>query len=430
MTAKHWLIGGGIAAAAALGLYSFVQPAKAADKAGGDCCADLEERVAELEATTARKGNRKVRLAISGVVHKGILTHNNDELPGDGKLSIYDGTTDPTRIRFAGEAKMAKDWAAGFVIEIAWAGNSARGVDVGKALFAIDGADGKNEFQIGEASQTIRHSYVYLDGPVGKVSIGQQSTATDGVIEVNTSQSNLAGRPLQTMPLNFGGAVSGLNIPFDGTRAQAIRYDTPTLMGFTGAVAWQDNDSWDAALRFAQEFGQIRVAAAIGHRDQKSQTLANIINLLDVLTLNLSGAHKSTAGSLSVMHTPSGVFANVYASQVKYDLSLDIAVLPPLFSASFDVGGETVKGLGGQVGIEKNWLGTGATTLFGLYEKQDGQALFNDMQTYGIGAVQSFDALSTSIYLSAKRHDVTPSPLCVGMCKDTDVFSGGVRVSF
>ncbi len=27
---------------------------------GGDCCADLEERIAELEATTARKGNRKV----------------------------------------------------------------------------------------------------------------------------------------------------------------------------------------------------------------------------------------------------------------------------------------------------------------------------------------------------------------------------------
>ncbi|MEL7049851.1 MAG: porin, partial [Pseudomonadota bacterium] len=33
---------------------------------GGDCCADLEERIAELEATTARKGNRKVNLTVSG----------------------------------------------------------------------------------------------------------------------------------------------------------------------------------------------------------------------------------------------------------------------------------------------------------------------------------------------------------------------------
>jgi hypothetical protein len=34
-------------------------PAKAADL-GSDCCADLEERVAELEATTVRKGNKNV----------------------------------------------------------------------------------------------------------------------------------------------------------------------------------------------------------------------------------------------------------------------------------------------------------------------------------------------------------------------------------
>jgi hypothetical protein len=33
-------------------------PIQAADL-GGDCCADLEERVAELEATTASKGNSK-----------------------------------------------------------------------------------------------------------------------------------------------------------------------------------------------------------------------------------------------------------------------------------------------------------------------------------------------------------------------------------
>lgn len=35
---------------------------------GGDCCADLEERVAELEVTALRKGNRKISLKISGHV--------------------------------------------------------------------------------------------------------------------------------------------------------------------------------------------------------------------------------------------------------------------------------------------------------------------------------------------------------------------------
>ncbi|MFW2391305.1 MAG: porin, partial [Methyloceanibacter sp.] len=51
-----------IAIAAAFGMfgaYAMSTPANAADF-GGDCCADLEERVAELEATTVRKGNKKV----------------------------------------------------------------------------------------------------------------------------------------------------------------------------------------------------------------------------------------------------------------------------------------------------------------------------------------------------------------------------------
>jgi hypothetical protein len=44
--------------------FGFV-PASAADL-GGDCCADLEERVAELEATRVRKGNKKVKLELYG----------------------------------------------------------------------------------------------------------------------------------------------------------------------------------------------------------------------------------------------------------------------------------------------------------------------------------------------------------------------------
>ena len=40
---------------------------------GGNCCADLEERIAELEATTARKGNRKVSLSVTGFVAKQLL---------------------------------------------------------------------------------------------------------------------------------------------------------------------------------------------------------------------------------------------------------------------------------------------------------------------------------------------------------------------
>lgn len=46
-----------ITAGVALAALATASSAQAADF-GGDCCADLEERIAELEATAARKGNR------------------------------------------------------------------------------------------------------------------------------------------------------------------------------------------------------------------------------------------------------------------------------------------------------------------------------------------------------------------------------------
>ena len=66
------------AIAAALGLALGAGSARAADL-GGNCCADLEERVAELEATTARKGNRKMSLTITGQVHRIVMWYDDGE---------------------------------------------------------------------------------------------------------------------------------------------------------------------------------------------------------------------------------------------------------------------------------------------------------------------------------------------------------------
>ena len=84
-----------IAIAAALGmtLGGFVMsshPAKAADL-GGDCCADLEERVAELEATTVRKGNKKVSVTLSGWVVKDATWWDDGQ-----RVNFYVGDKDTT----------------------------------------------------------------------------------------------------------------------------------------------------------------------------------------------------------------------------------------------------------------------------------------------------------------------------------------------
>ena len=103
-----------LVAAAGFVVGAYGTQAQAADL-GGDCCADLEERVAELEATTARKGNRKVSLTVYGHVNEQVLYWD------DGGMSdIYQVTNDESRTRFGfrGSAKIDSDWSAGYRIEI------------------------------------------------------------------------------------------------------------------------------------------------------------------------------------------------------------------------------------------------------------------------------------------------------------------------
>ena len=116
-----------IAIAAALGMTlggfaMSASPAKAADL-GGDCCADLEERVAELEATTVRKGNKKVSVTLSGwVVKLGSWWDDGHE------TNFYTGDKDTTlssHFQISGSAQISPGWSAGYTIAVEVPGNSA-----------------------------------------------------------------------------------------------------------------------------------------------------------------------------------------------------------------------------------------------------------------------------------------------------------------
>ena len=109
-----------IAIAAALGmtLGGFAinaSPAKAADL-GGDCVADLEERVAELEATTVRKGNKKVSVTLPGwVVKLGSWWDDGHE------TNFYVGDKDTTlssRFQISGSAQISPGWSAGYAVVV------------------------------------------------------------------------------------------------------------------------------------------------------------------------------------------------------------------------------------------------------------------------------------------------------------------------
>ncbi len=108
--------GPGVALSVALGVATVgIAPAAAADL-GGNCCADLEERIAELESTTARKGNRKVSLTISGWIAEQIV--NWDDGVESNTYITGLGTAFASNVNFTGKAQINKDWSAGYVLHI------------------------------------------------------------------------------------------------------------------------------------------------------------------------------------------------------------------------------------------------------------------------------------------------------------------------
>src|SRR6516164_2751101 len=114
-------------AAAGLLVGGVAMPSAKAADLGGDCCADLEERVAELEATTARKGNRKMGVTITGQVHKMVMWWD------DGRSSkTYYGVENrntSTRFSILGKAKLTPNIKMGFEIMLDNQAASSAGVN-------------------------------------------------------------------------------------------------------------------------------------------------------------------------------------------------------------------------------------------------------------------------------------------------------------
>ena len=137
-----------LTAAAGLLLGAAITPARAADLGGG-CCADLEERVAELEATTARKGNRVVTLQVYGTVAKGLLVFDDGT---DSDAFVVDNDAITSVLGFKGEASVKPGVKAGFNIEL-YIGDSNSGL--------VSQVDDE-----GDPGILIRKSFVYIEREV------------------------------------------------------------------------------------------------------------------------------------------------------------------------------------------------------------------------------------------------------------------------
>lgn len=404
--------------AAGLLAGSLASGAQAADL-GGNCCADLEERIAELEATTARKGNRKVSLTISGFVAQQILAwddgfEQNVYVTDTGSVSIG------SHFAFTGKATIAPGLTAGYHLKIEVINNDSLLVTQNNddpGANALGAVAGRSNSPI-----AIESSYWFLKSETyGRVSVGMQSSAADNaailpdasgsLVQANYVLYDINGFGLRNAagagiaglvygdlascyPLDGGGGVSG---DCDGYPSNVIRYDSPTLAGFSFSASWGEDDAWAVSGRYAGEFSGIKLALATAYNENTDENgPAGLAR-----AAGFKGAAWQIGGYLQ--HVQTGLFVYGAYSQEYNKSSTGIA--------RFDNKPE------GEMyyfkaGIRQKWTPLGATVLYGEYGNDDDRmstAAFaagvtsSELERYGVGIVQEIDAAAMSIWL-AYRH--------------------------
>ena len=393
-------------------------PAKAADF-GGDCCADLEERVAELEATTVRKGNNKVTVTLYGQENHAVLFWNDGV---EKNAYSVDNNYESSRFGIKGSAKITGDWSAGYRLEVEpTEANSVRlnqfdddnaGDPLGKLNVRWSQISVSNQ-KFGEVRLGLTGTPIYNITKDTNVSELEDTMHSDNrmvqgfFLRAKDSPANAEGLS-KVKWQDISRCYDSGNAFVCSTRKNGAAYWSPNWEGFSASVGWFEDDEWGAALRYTGEWGEaFEVGAGIGYadiRDERLQTAGG----------GLAGYRRDFqdwAGSASIKHKPTGLFAFTAWSFSDTGDSNAIGAFngkrPPEMNA-WDV----------QVGIQRKmpWFGLdklGATSFWGgLSRIDDGFAegssgvsgttvVFDNNPTTKLGAVPANGLISASAFPGA-----------------------------
>ena len=407
-------------ALAALGLgFAIGGPAVAADLGAG-CCADLEQRIAELEETTARKGNRKVSLTVSGWINDALFWWDDGT-----QRDVYEGTNmvEQSRVKFLGEAKIDKDWSAGYLLEIALAGHvSNRWNQIGDKSISFNPAHR-------DGAVFGRKSFWFIRSKqLGQISVGHLGTSTyhllddaDATLTRNIDDAEGASIYMSAFLIRSGGSlVNGLrwpdvlrgfnnSTPGQSARRNIVRYDSSEFAGFAVSASFGEDDIWDAALTFQKDIGDFSVLARAGYGASKDPgTMRGIPGQTYVVGGTPCISSSTTATSLpgfectwegaaaTIQHKPTGLF--VFGGWGRQSIATDHVfpagtVLEPDSTTWFI-----------QPGIERTWIPLGMTDFFVEYRHDDpgsnpGKTVSASIDFWQAGVIQRLEAADMNLYL-------------------------------
>ena len=386
-----------LSALVAAGLLAGAATSASAADLGGNCCADLEERIAELEATTARKGNRKVSLTVSGWVNQQVTFWDDGK---ESNVYIHDlGTTLGSHVKFTGAATISPGWSAGYVLHIEAINSDGLTIDLNtpNGPAALVG--------VANGVQTLQSYWFVKSEQLGKVSVGKQSQASDNTaILVDGSGSLISAIWVAFDTNSFGlrhkngaliagetwggaqgcGGQGGAWGDCNGLTQNVVRYDSPTFAGFSVSGSWGQDDMWDVAGRYAGEFSGFKLAAAAAYNEVNDPTY------------NGGGADGTYfQAGVYVEHVATGLFA-----LGNYGNLNNRAVVSPNAETWYAKGG-----------IRTHFSSLGHTVFYGEYlNGQDGGFAANsELEVWGGGAVQEIDAAAMSVWIKYRNMSYTDS---------------------
>ena len=368
----------------------------------GDCCADLEEQVAELEATTLGKRNRKVSVTLSGYVTKQVMAW--DDGVGSDTYIADIGPTQATNFRLSGQATIAPGWTAGYMIRIQDLTDSTMGLSqlVSNQNLGLD-TQMSNRFIASE--------------DYGKITMGRQALASKSA----AMYTDLSGTQLIANYVLFDGPGfflrrSGALLPLrwgdigycysqarpwggdcDGIVMSGVRYDSPTFAGFSWSASYGQVGDYEAALRYTGELSGFKVALGTGYSVNTDE-----LTQRPPVSFHKDPAFFQLGGYIE--HLATGLFLHGdYGEEDNHH--------KPIFSgiAEPDSHQWYVKG-----GIHRNWNALGATILWGectQYIDQIGPAALNagvtgsEFTRWGFGAAQEIDSAAMTLWIKYRQHD-------------------------
>lgn len=308
-----------VAAGFAIGCAPSSSAVADGDKKDGSCCADLDERISELEATTARtrplitigKGDKdgkdkeeRMTLKIQGVVNHAILAWSDGF---ESNTYIVDSPQNGTAFTLEGEVGLGGGWKAGFVIGFDTLVAPADEVDQTRPRG--DPAEmAKKAFAVSDSFWFIGHD------KWGKLNFGLTDTATDGIDNINLSGTDAVadveiGNWVNNFFLRAGSGrlltevTWGDFIPsVAGDTANVITYVSPKFKGFEASASWGRDDYWDVALRYSGTWADVlKVKGGIGYYRNRSEENGNGNNGFEPVEDQGWGA------SLAFRHIPTGL---------------------------------------------------------------------------------------------------------------------------